>query len=547
MIRRLKCTNFRSLEDTVFDLAPLTAIVGPNGTGKTSVLRALNLLLGTTWPSMRSVRIPQDFCCFDTKKGIEIEAHFDPPLVHVDARKVEHEVTALRFGCVPYKRSGRWGEIGDLHDSFEPLNSKGEVPTVALRWLKNRQPDFGPLRVSTGMREKLGVLFIDDRRSLGQHSPTSRGSVLSRLFVDPRKEFEADQLAKSAFQENYEKALGLIRTHRLREIEETIDDTAKHMLGFLGSKAIQGVKIGFGFADPANPFNSLRLEYQEGGLLIPAEELGLGIQSAMVVGIFEAFRRLGGRGATVVIEEPEMYLHPQAQRYFYRLLRDLAEQGECQVIYSTHSPVFADVAQFESIRLMRKEVGSMSSMAAVTKAHVPFLEKQRKGQKMEALDATRSEVLFARRALLVEGVGDKLAAQLVAQALGHDIDAEDLAIVSCESKSTLPFFIRICQALSIPYVVLHDEDIYPESDSADPEKTRKENTQAAAENQALRELIADNNQVFVMKPSLEQELGISRNAREKPRKIVEAIQKQELSALPVNLKAAVGKLFEELG
>jgi hypothetical protein len=39
------------------------------------------------------------------------------------------------------------------------------------------------------------------------------------------------------------------------------------MLGFLGSRAVDDIKIGFGFADPANPFSSLRLLFTENGIV----------------------------------------------------------------------------------------------------------------------------------------------------------------------------------------------------------------------------------------------------------------------------------------
>ena len=178
---------------------------------------------------------------------------------------------------------------------------------------------------------------------------------MGRLFEQARKEFESDAANKAEFKRRYEAAMDMIRSTRIKEIEETIGSTTKRMLGFLGTSALEDVNVAFGFSDPANPFNSLRLNFTEGDIQLPGDELGLGIQSALVVGIFEALRQLGGEIGTVIIEEPEMYLHPQAQRYFYRILVDLTERDHCQVIYSTHSPIFADLSRFESVRLCRND------------------------------------------------------------------------------------------------------------------------------------------------------------------------------------------------
>lgn len=56
----------------------------PNGSGKTSALRAIGLPLSEFWPSMRRLRIPQDFTRFDASLDLCIEVTFDPPLVHED-------------------------------------------------------------------------------------------------------------------------------------------------------------------------------------------------------------------------------------------------------------------------------------------------------------------------------------------------------------------------------------------------------------------------------------------------------------------------------
>jgi len=313
MLTRLQLKNFRCLEDIDIPLGVLTAFVGPNGVGKTTFLSAIEHVLGDIWPSLRSFRVPQDFTNFDPTRNLEILINFDPPYIHRDTHSTEHKVCALQLTCKPYKKSGKWGDAGDLHVDLNALNENGNVPNVAIgQPTKGQKTQYGPFRVGTDLRDYLRILFIDHRRSLSQHLPSVRGSILGRLLQPARKEFKTQDDFKKA----YEQAMDLLRTEKVKQIEQVVAETSKRMLGFLGSSATQAIEVKFGFADPANPFNSLRLQYQEEGLALPGEELGLGIQSAMVVGIFEAFRQIGGDFGTLVIEEPEMYLHPQAQRYF---------------------------------------------------------------------------------------------------------------------------------------------------------------------------------------------------------------------------------------
>ena len=62
----------------------------------------------------------------------------------------------------------------------------------------------------------------------------------------------------------------------------------------------------------------------------------------------ECCRSEGLAGLLLLIEEPELYLRPQAQRYLYRLLREFSLAGN-QVIYSTHSPAFLNVTRLDEL------------------------------------------------------------------------------------------------------------------------------------------------------------------------------------------------------
>ncbi len=547
-ISRLRIRNFRCFGDIDVPLDSLTAFVGPNGSGKTSLLRAMDLVLGEAWPTLRSFRIPQDFAEFDSSKDIEITVAFDPPYIHRDTHSKEHHVQALRLTCKAYMRSGKWGEAGDLHADIEPLDGSGQVPNVATgQPQKGQKTPYGPLRVGTELRDHARILFVDHRRSLTQHLPSVRGSILGKLFQKARKEFSPED-----FRVSYQAAMKSLRTAHIKEIESAISATTKRMLGFLGRTRLQSLEIAFGFADPANPFNSLRLEYRESGLTVPGEELGLGIQSAMVVGIFEAFRTLGGNFGTVVIEEPEMYLHPQAQRYFYRLLCEMVEQGQCQVIYSTHSPIFADVNRFEALRIVRRSEAT-TTVTFVQDSDRTALEQARNNFKLgNRFDSSRNEVVFASKALLTEGYGDRVAALVVAEKLGFDLDAEGAVIVDCGGKSGIELVVRVCRALGIPFVVLHDEDVWPlESlDSVARGKQEKENRDEKAKNQRIRAAAGQSGIVYVISPSLEAALGVRRDASDKPRKIAEAFATADLDNAAETLKpllSAVRQLMNPEG
>jgi len=177
--------------------------------------------------------------------------------------------------------------------------------------------------------------------------------------------------------------------------------------------------------------------------------------AAPAVALLHAFEWLcgsGGAGHVVLIEEPELFLPPQRQRYLYRLLRDFAAAGN-QVIYSTHSPAFLNVGRLEELAIV--DWSPQTGTTIVQPERFPAEESFRA---VSELDAERNELFLARAALLVEGRTEKLTFPFVFRALGHDADRECISIVECGGKPNLLLFVRICQAVGVPYVVVHDRD-----------------------------------------------------------------------------------------
>ena len=174
-------------------------------------------------------------------------------------------------------------------------------------------------------------------------------------------------------------------------------------------------------------------------------------------------------GLVILIEEPELYLSPPAQRHLHRLLRKLSARGRNQVLYSTHSPVFLGVDRLDELVLVRHDDRTGTRLLQ------PEALSLKQATRMHAeIDAERSEIFLSRAVLFVEGRTERLAFPYVFEALGYDVDQEAIAIIDCAGKGNMPLFAEICNACGIPYVVVHDRDAPRGEEPAEAERIANE-------------------------------------------------------------------------
>ena len=110
------------------------------------------------------------------------------------------------------------------------------------------------------------------------------------------------------------------------------------------------------------------------------------------------------RGLVILIEEPELYLSPPAQRHLHRLLRTLASRGRNQVLYSTHSPVFLGVDRLDELVLVRHD-----ERTGTTLLQPEALTRKQAFRMVAEFDAERAEMFLSRAVMLVEGRTEKVA------------------------------------------------------------------------------------------------------------------------------------------
>ena len=251
------------------------------------------------------------------------------------------------------------------------------------------------------------------------------------------------------------------------------------------------------------------------------EPTSAGAAALSLVDAIKACCEDGVTGVVLLVEEPELYLAPQAQRYLYRLMRQFAAAGN-QVIYSTHSPAFLNVARLYELVFVERPAASGS--LAVAPGMVTPDEDFRV---VSEFDAERAELFLARAVMLVEGLTEKLAMPFVFAAMGVDADAHGVSIVECGGKANIPLFARVCAAAGIPYVALHDRD------------ARRGRAPSRSE-QHLNDVIvglAGPERVIVLEPDFEGTAHLRGHTR-KPRQAWHDFSRRPSDAMPAQLVRA---------
>jgi predicted ATPase len=232
------------------------------------------------------------------------------------------------------------------------------------------------------------------------------------------------------------------------------------------------------------------------------------------------------RHFVLLIEEPELYLSPHAQRHLYGILRQLAQRGN-QILYSTHAPVFLSVDKLEELALVRHTASGGTSL------HQPEpLAEAEAFRALSEFDSDRAELFLARCAVLVEGRTEKLIFPLIFDALGVDADKEGILVLECGGKGNMPLFARVCNACDVPYVLVHDRDA--------PRGERPVESERVV-NRQIRE-VAGSRRTVVLTPDFESVSGFRPSSRgRKPQKAWQRYSGN--GEVPQPLKIAVEKVL----
>jgi len=545
------------------------SLVGMNNAGKSSILEAIALAC----PGNSNEVSIDHFNFHDVSKPIEIEFRFED-LTEID--KVQHAITA-RIVDEQYRVKKRWEKPGKTFSthSYQPAYSFPEMPSTK----PSIQSDafWGPIlleysvtnpvqRMNAAHKEAMDVLARSLHPSTGQKWIENPGGISANLdailpqvvYVHAIKETEdevksdkskstirqivnllfKDYLSKHEFVKIVQSAtleIGTLfdeisKNKYVKDLERRISEKLRRMIDLDAVLRFESADVTEDLA------GKTELKIQDGTLVVSPLFQGHGAQRTIVLSLLDLYAELSAstekdafkKNVIFLIEEPEIYLHPEMCRKMKDTLLSIARNGVATVICTTHSPVFLDLAdRHDGIAIVSRKANNATQIKQVVDQLYPASDQTNGRERLRMLlnfCPSVNEVFFSKKVTLVEGECEIAAIDAVADNLANDgtisiseyqIRRREVVLVNCFGKWTIPAFQLVLNSFGITYRVVHDQDT---GKGAAVEKA----------NEVISKLATCKEDVLVHDPNFERHCFNEEWVKDKPWKVRTKVVKEKL-------------------
>jgi putative ATP-dependent endonuclease of OLD family len=426
LLQKISIKGFKSLKDVTLRFDSFSIIIGKNDIGKSSALRAINIFLNDSKPSidevsngMNSVEITATFLLYN-------EELIDKKLMELVGSYLENnndknkKLTIKKVFAVDEKDNE---ENSKKIKNVEIFINEEKLKQATWKSILKYLPQY---------------IYIESIRDISKETKMTSTSILGKLLLPL---ITKQNKVKKQIQELHS-AIGTHIGTITKDIESFLQEQSPNVQQLIPKSNLSIDKA-----------VDVELIVDDGYSKTSIEKKGSGLQSSLIVSLFRAYAKYHiERNIIFGIEEPDSFLHVSAQRQIFHAMQSLTK-SDGQVIITTHSPIFINRGDLKGITLLKRDEHN-EVVAKRIKKEKHILQIQ------EDLGIRNSDLFQWDAILMVEGGTDATVINIWAQKLGINLDSLGIKIIVMEGKSKASVFAnaKILVDLGIPYSILLDSD-----------------------------------------------------------------------------------------
>lgn len=515
-ISEIEIKNFRNFNKEIIEFNDgINVIIGHNNAGKTNLIKAISLVIDSN--SSKRLDI-EDFNKNMTLKELQEE----PPRILItltirrgdvnepdDLSTIANWLTKIDESYeakisydffLPEKKLKQYlldvSQITeDNRDSCDEIWKL--IREDYLRYYTYKIWGGDPVKQDKAESDSLNRLdfqFLDAIRDVERDMLSGRNFLLREIldfFLDYEIKIDNDKSIEDKVKEIKERRISFsIKSDELmKELYTRLEKGKEEILSYAKKTgaSFNGANPNFGSEiSESDMYSVLRLiiEY-ETGIKIPATHNGLGYNNLIYMSLLLAKMQVNADEdyldsnakvfSVLAIEEPEAHLHPSMQYKFLKFLNDhRIEKKIRQIFVTTHSTHITSAVSLDNIICLHNE-RNIINIGYPKKVYQGEESQNSKNYVQRFLDATKADMLFSHRVILVEGIAEQLLLSVLAKYLGCSLEDNHISVINVGGRY-FSHFLKIfdsTQSYTIPKKIICLTDLDPERRSKSEGRYKK--------------------------------------------------------------------------